>query len=212
MSQTKFTVKIDGNELSFEGSEDATSRQFSQIAAMLLERSRPTAKEEPAPGAPPVVEPQRVDRPVKAPAAVTPAPEKDSSTPSADQPPKDSELKPASFAAEELSPILGSREGHVFLRAGNGPRSEEDQVMLLIYGRWAIFGDPLVTSPGLARSIKESGIEVKRPDRVVAAMNGFAVSEGFKRGKKYGLTNKGVDRAEEIVVRLLSRFEKGASS
>lgn len=93
--------------------------------------------------------------------------------------------------AGELRLVMGNQT------AGNVAAS----LLLLLYGlavkmqRYDVLGSELL---GAATA---SGLGLERVDREVERLADSVVSQGTRRGKRYALTQRGVDRAEQILLR-----------
>ncbi len=84
-----------------------------------------------------------------------------------------------------------------------GDTGEPDALLLLLYG--FRFLGPKVTdvlAGTLMKAAATSGLRLARIDRVISVHGAFVTEGGAKRGKRYGLNNQGVNRAEEIIKQL----------
>jgi hypothetical protein len=115
-------------------------------------------------------------------------------------------------AGEGLDQVTLSRlfskdqHGTVSLRAlPHGDKSEADALVALIYGSAVMANEPQVTGSRLMKAAVQSGLhQVDRIDRSLASEIGKHVTTaGFKKGRRYGLTNPGIRRAEEILTGIL---------
>jgi hypothetical protein len=94
------------------------------------------------------------------------------------------------------------RNGTVSLRAlPRGENAESSAMVALIYGAGRIGNEPQVTGSRLKKAAVQSGLhQVDRIDRsLVTEIGQFVTTAGFKKGRRYGLTNPGIRRAEEIL-------------
>jgi hypothetical protein len=98
------------------------------------------------------------------------------------------------------------RNGTISLRAlPRGENAEGDALVALIYGSDRIGNEPQVTGSRLMKAAIQSGLhQVDRIDRSLSAQIGkYVTTAGFKKGRRYGLTNPGIRRAEEILIGIL---------
>jgi len=98
------------------------------------------------------------------------------------------------------------RSGTVSLRAlPQGENAESNALLALIYGSMVMGGDPQVTGSRLMKAAAQSGLQFDRIDRVLTtAVGPFVTTAGFKKGRRYGLTNPGIKRAEDILRGILN--------
>lgn len=63
-----------------------------------------------------------------------------------------------------------------------------------------------ITGSRLMKAAEQSGLhQVERIDRALGNEIGqFVTTAGFKRGRKYGLTNPGIRRAEDVLRAILN--------
>lgn len=62
-----------------------------------------------------------------------------------------------------------------------------------------------MTGSRLMKAAIQSGLQVDRIDRTLtSAIGPFVTTAGFKKGRKYGLTNPGIRRAEDILRGILN--------
>jgi hypothetical protein len=97
------------------------------------------------------------------------------------------------------------KHGTVSLRAlPRGESAETDAMVALIYGSSVLANEPQVTGSRLMKAAEQSGLRVERIDRTLSSQIGpFVTTAGFKKGRRYGLTNPGIRRAEEILTAIL---------
>jgi hypothetical protein len=94
----------------------------------------------------------------------------------------------------------------VSLRAlPQGETAEADALVALIYGAGKLGNEHQVTGSRLMKAAVQSGLHrVDRIDRALSSQIGQHVTTaGFKKGRRYGLTNPGIQRAEEILTGIL---------
>lgn len=84
------------------------------------------------------------------------------------------------------------------------PRSgSSDALLLLLYGFDVIVGQHAVTGSALMKAAEKSGVRVDRIDRLLAVHEPFVTTAGMRRGKRYGLNNRGKQHAIEILRAIL---------
>lgn len=96
------------------------------------------------------------------------------------------------------------RTGTVSLKAL--PRGEDrgaEALVALLYGFNVMRGETDVTAVRLMKAARQSGIQVARLDRTISTQERFINSAGFGKGKRYGLNNPGLNRAQEILLSIL---------
>jgi len=82
-------------------------------------------------------------------------------------------------------------------------QQQADSILLLLYGFAQLKGEPKVTGVTLMKACRQSGVQIDRVDRVITARDGYYLSGGTKRGKRYQLNNRG----EKLVKKLISELE-----
>ena len=100
------------------------------------------------------------------------------------------------FEDEGLLRVFATRNRVLALRSTEGV-SPTDAAILLLYG-YLKAGSVQVTGATLLKSMRESGIESARIDRLYDEAVGMVQSEGQRRGKRYRLTDAGKERAEAL--------------
>lgn len=98
------------------------------------------------------------------------------------------------------------KNGTVSLRAlPHGEDSATDALVALIYGAGRLANEQQVTGSRLMKAAVQSGLhQVDRIDRSLSpAIGQYVTAAGFKKGRRYGLTNPGIRRAEEILTAIL---------
>lgn len=72
-------------------------------------------------------------------------------------------------------------------------------MLIIMYG-YRILGEQQdITAVTLAESMRQSGLQIDRLDRIVMVYREFIRRGGAKRGTRYSLNNLGVTRAETIL-------------
>lgn len=98
------------------------------------------------------------------------------------------------------------KNGTVSLKAlPRGDKAEANALVALIYGAGRLANEDQVTGSRLMKAAVQSGLhQVDRIDRSLSTEIGqFVTTAGFKKGRRYGLTNPGIRRAEEILTSIL---------
>ena len=96
------------------------------------------------------------------------------------------------------------RAGIVSLRAIPRTKdSDADALLALIYGFQVLRGQHDVATGHLTKGARQTGLKVGRIDRILARQSSFVNAGGLKKGRKYGLNNPGIRRAEEILREVL---------
>jgi hypothetical protein len=97
------------------------------------------------------------------------------------------------------------RTGTISLRAlPRGDAADADALVALIYGAGRLSNEQQVTGSRLMKAAVQSGLQIDRIDRALTTQIGpFVTTAGFKKGRRYGLTNPGIRRAEEILTAIL---------
>lgn len=81
------------------------------------------------------------------------------------------------------------------------PRTEcrdADAILLLLYG-YRQQGETDVLSVRIKDSARQSGLNFQRIDKALLPNQEYVTEGGAKKGKRYGLNNRGINRAEEII-------------
>lgn len=84
-----------------------------------------------------------------------------------------------------------------------GQQKLADGLLLLLYGFRKLKQQEMVLSLDLMKAARQSGIQLPRLDRTLAKHKELVVEGGAGKGKRYGLNNLGITRAEEIMGGLL---------
>jgi hypothetical protein len=90
-----------------------------------------------------------------------------------------------------------------------GERRVADAVLLILYGYRRLQEQDEVLTTRLMTALEVSGFtELPRIDRPVAVhiKDGLLIQAGRLKGTKYRLTNRGIQRAEEIIRSLLEQL------
>jgi hypothetical protein len=189
----KVRIKIGEAEFEAEGDPSTVSRQFDhfvrllggaeQEAALTREsRSEPSAAKVPeAPG--------RSAEP-KAPPSPAPTELAAEALTSAD----------ATLSRGELTPVYRIEPDGTLHLTELPPFDplEPNVFVLVLYGNLALRGEHMVTSPSMMNSARRSGLEnLERADTHLSGKYAdLIVTTGTRRGKRYGLSSRGVEYAE----------------
>jgi hypothetical protein len=76
---------------------------------------------------------------------------------------------------------------------------DADALLILLYGFQEILGRHAVTGVALKKAAKQSGIQLLRVDRLLGPYGDLVNVAGFKKGRRYGLNNQGVRKAQQII-------------
>lgn len=81
-----------------------------------------------------------------------------------------------------------------------------DAILLLLYGYVTIKGEHDVLAARLTKSMSQTGLTFDRVDRVMASASydGLITETGQRGGKRYGLNNAGLAKAQELLGGILS--------
>ena len=74
-----------------------------------------------------------------------------------------------------------------------------DALLLLLYGYDRLKNQPMVLGTQLLKAAKQSGLQIDRIDRSIAAHEGLLLRGGTRKGTKYGLNNQGKIKALEVL-------------
>jgi hypothetical protein len=88
------------------------------------------------------------------------------------------------------------------------PARNEDAVLLMLLGQRHYRKSDSVTGGEIKDGLKQSGRAVERPDRILDRMaandQGWVLTSGERKGRRYRLTNTGLAKAREIARHLIS--------
>jgi hypothetical protein len=136
--------------------------------------------------------------------SATPTPQKPTEA-TTDLPKQDSQpQRPTNNGPLALDKIIKVEGRIVSLTAR--PNSLEDAVMLLLCGQKTFRNNDAITGFEIINGLRVSGQSTDRIDRVITkiADEGSIIITGKHRGKKYRMTNQGMNRAQEIAKALLA--------
>lgn len=119
--------------------------------------------------------------------------------PSAQQPPE-----AQAFPALRLWERILKEDGEIVLLRRKMRLTPQDAASLLIAGARVLLKKPAYGALELSRSMKKSGFNEGRLDRLLAPLvrNGHLLSDGTKRGRTYQLTNEGFARSFVLAEKL----------
>jgi len=107
----------------------------------------------------------------------------------------------AGVEAAVLSRAFLTRDGVITLAAlPQGENALQEAILALLFGFAKVSNQMTVTALALAKALRLSGKDPDRIDRDLKDVLGSIVTKsGAGRGTRYGLTNAGMKRAEDIV-------------
>jgi hypothetical protein len=112
---------------------------------------------------------------------------------------------PGTVSADLLNRLFVlSKDGRVTLRALPSTENRDaDSLIALIYGYLALKDEHSVSGLELKQAAHQSGIQLERVDRVLSPYEAWVTTAGRKRGRKYGLNNQGLRRAEGVLTQII---------
>jgi hypothetical protein len=120
-------------------------------------------------------------------------------------PPTNGVIAGEAVSAEMLNrAFVADQDGQVSLRIV--PRTNDrdaDGLLILLYGFLKISNQADVLSGRLLRSAQTSGLSVIRVDRTFLPHMEFITKGGKRVGSRWGLNNRGIAKAEEIIADML---------
>jgi hypothetical protein len=129
---------------------------------------------------------------------------------SAGAPVPKSEPKPKPEPVVSLQPINGELLDRVFSMEKTGVSlkvlpsgGKPDALVLLLYAFRRLRSEDSVTGSALMTAATRSGVQIDRVDREIAPRAELITSAGLRRGKRYGLNNRGLVEAEKILSAIL---------
>jgi hypothetical protein len=117
--------------------------------------------------------------------------------------PKPSEAPPPPEAEKKAPPIplhtIVRIQGRIVSLSANA--KSDDAVLLLLLGQMQFRRNNTVSGAEVMQGLRESGLKVRRADRILAAhvRNGYVVAMGRLRRRRYRLSNAGIDRAQQLI-------------
>ena len=104
----------------------------------------------------------------------------------------DTDLMRRLFATDDYA-------GVSLLVTPTGENANLDALMAILYGFAKLLNETSPTAIRLMRAATKSGLNVPRLDRVLKGEPRYVTTSGRAKGQRYGLTNPGMARAEEIL-------------
>lgn len=96
------------------------------------------------------------------------------------------------------------KAGKVSLKAlPTGASRDADALVLLLYGYRKLLDVHAIVGSQLLRAARQSGLQIDRVDIPLAVRAEFITTAGARRGKRYGLNNRGVAYAEDLLARVV---------
>jgi len=74
---------------------------------------------------------------------------------------------------------------------------------VLLYGYDRIKDQHSVTGGTLKKAARQSGIQLDRVDRLIEPYGPLVNIAGFKKGRRYGLNNQGIRKAEDLLDQII---------
>lgn len=132
--------------------------------------------------------------------ALPPAQRESTAAPAATPPPPEMQAFPALRLWERIL----KEDGEIVLLRRKMRLTPQDAASLLIAGARVLLKKPAYGALELSRSMKKSGFNEGRLDRLLAPLvrNGHLLSDGTKRGRTYQLTNEGFARSFVLAEKL----------
>lgn len=107
------------------------------------------------------------------------------------------------ITAQLIDRVYGDRGNTVSLKVL--PKGgAADALLLLLYAFLNQRGEDEVTGAALAAAADLSGVQMGRLDRTIATRSEFITTSGVRRGKRYGLNNRGIKECERILAGILN--------
>lgn len=102
--------------------------------------------------------------------------------------------------SEVLSRVFKDERGIVSLRVLPKTKSYvADSLLLLLYGYRALKQENEVLGGHLMKAGKQSGLQIDRVDRVLSLYGEYYNRGGTRKGARYGLNNRGIEKAKELM-------------
>ena len=83
------------------------------------------------------------------------------------------------------------------------PNAASDTLLLLLYGYVHLKNEAMVLGTHLIKAAHQSGVKLDRIDRVIAKHDDLLLKGGARKGTKYGLNNRGKEKAKELMQKML---------
>ena len=83
--------------------------------------------------------------------------------------------------------------------------ADADALLLLVYGHTEMLGPSDVTAATLAKSAKQTGVNVERISRTIATHDNLIKISGAKKGTRYALNNVGIAEAEKLIIAIAKK-------
>jgi hypothetical protein len=172
----KLKLRIGENEFEAEGPPDQVAAQYQAFleAIKAIQSVAPAAPAKPSPNAANGADITETKAEDRTPSAITP---------------------------EILARVFQVRGDSLSLLAL--PQDPADALIVLLYGYGQLKQVPNVTGVSLMSAALQSGVQLPRVDRVIDSKAEYITSGGAKRGKRYGLNNRGLRYAEDLVAKLV---------
>lgn len=187
-SKHKVRIKLGNSEFEAEGDQEKVEEQLQRFLDIVSKvTSLAVSEAASAPIKPAIAEPQPPA--AKPDGAAQPAVP---SVPNDDRPPQ-----------EVIARTYKTERDMISLRVL--PKSKSyaaDTLLLLMYGHYVLKGQHDVLGGHLLAEGNQSGLKMDRVDRVLDAHTEFVQKGGRRRGARYGLNNRGLQKAKEMLLTL----------
>ncbi len=114
--------------------------------------------------------------------------------------------KANAFAIDVLLSKIMNVDGRVVSLTAR-PKSAEDAVLLVLYGQKSLRENDSITGGEVLEGLTATGgLAISRVDRLLekAGKDGDVIVIGERRGKRYRLTNQGINKARQIAADLIA--------
>jgi hypothetical protein len=101
------------------------------------------------------------------------------------------------------------QDGTIVLKVlPDGPDSNTNAMLLLLYGYLLLKNEECVLATQLFRAAEQSGFSLRRPAKECVRNGRFVVRNGQRKGSNYALNNQGLAVAKEITAKILGRANR----
>lgn len=169
----KVRIKIGANEFEAEGDKATVEEQARQFFALMA--AAPAAPVSPAGGA------------------------------ASQQPPSDPGANNLGVAASQAAMDGAFQVEGDLISLRVLPKSQSyaaDTLLMLLYGHKVMRDEGEVLGGKLMKEARQSGLKIDRVDRVIDLHSEFIIKGGARKGARYGLNNRGIAKAKEMLEKL----------
>lgn len=111
---------------------------------------------------------------------------------------------PSGLPDDVLSRVFRKDGEYISLLAlPRGDRQDQDALIALLYGFSRLTSEQNVTGVRLMQSARQSGVNLSRIDRALDSEGEYIMQAGARRGRRYGLNNRGKRYAEDVIRALI---------